>query len=209
MKRALDVTTWSRKDHFNFFKAFEEPFFGVCVVVDCTRAYQAAKAGGDSFFLLYLHKSLVAANQIEPFRYRIAGDQVWVYDRIHASPTINRPDGTFGFAYMDFYEDFQQFKTEAETAVEQVRSSRGLIPAVSGENVVHYSSLPWLDFSAVSHARSFSFRDSIPKITFGKMTDHQGTKKMPVSVHVHHGLMDGYHVGQYFERFQGLLEEGF
>jgi len=30
---------------------------------------------------------------------------------------------------------------------------------------------------------------------------------MPFSVHVHHGLMDGYHVGQFLEHFQTLMAE--
>ena len=60
-------------------------------------------------------------------------------------------------------------------------------------------------FSAVSHARSFSFADSCPKVTFGKLTASDGQKMMPVSVHVHHALMDGFHVGQYLETFQEIL----
>ncbi|MEL7004699.1 MAG: hypothetical protein AAFN93_18470 [Bacteroidota bacterium] len=30
---------------------------------------------------------------------------------------------------------------------------------------------------------------------------------MPVSIHVHHGLVDGIHVGQYCDLFQKLLNE--
>jgi len=59
----------------------------------------------------------------------------------------------------------------------------------------------------LSHARSFSFPDSIPKISFGKMTELDGVKTMPVSVHVHHGLMDGFHVGQFVDKFQQLMDD--
>ena len=202
MKQLLDLNTWARKDHFHFFGRFEEPFFGVCVDIDCTATYEQAKATGSSFFLLYLHKSLAAANEIVPFRYRITDGEVWIYDQVHASPTINRPDGTFGFAYMDYYEDFSEFEVHSKTETERVRNSSGLVPAISGENVIHYSSLPWINFTAVSHARSFSFKDSCPKISFGKMREEGDRKFMPVSVHVHHALMDGYHVGQFLENFQ-------
>ena len=30
---------------------------------------------------------------------------------------------------------------------------------------------------------------------------------MPVSIHGHHALMDGYHVGEFVERLQNLLNE--
>ncbi|WP_160714203.1 chloramphenicol acetyltransferase [Chitinophaga solisilvae] len=205
MKQLLNLDTWARKDHFQFFTQFEEPFFGVCVTVDCTRAYTIAKEKGYSFFLYYLHASLAAANATEPFRYRISNGEIWIYDAVHASPTINRPDGTFGFAYMDYHPDFQAFAAAAQEETNRVQQSTGLIPAVSGENVIHCSSLPWIDFTSISHARSFSFKDSCPKISFGKMTSTNGIMTMPVSVHVHHALMDGYHVGRFLEVFQETM----
>jgi len=202
VKQKLDLENWSRKDHFKFFSQFEEPFFGVCIEVDCSKTYKNAKQNEQSFFLKYLHASLVAANQVEPFKYRISEDEVWIYDQVNASPTINRPDGTFGFAYMDYFESFEEFSTAAQTEIQRLQNSTGLVPAGSGQNVIHYSSLPWLNFTAISHARSFSFKDSCPKISFGKLSE---TKKMPVSVHVHHALMDGFHVGQFIEIFQEIL----
>lgn len=205
MKTLLDIENWARHDHFKFFKQFEEPFFGICVDIDCTKSYAKCKNEGISFFLFYLHKSLAAANKIEPFRYRIENEDVFIYDKVHASPTINRSDGTFGFAYIDYYENFQTFNIEAKKEIEKVQNSKGLFPAVSGENVIHYSSIPWINFKSVSHARSFSFKDSCPKITFGKISEIDNVKKMPISIHVHHALMDGIHVGQFIDEFQNQM----
>jgi chloramphenicol O-acetyltransferase type A len=206
MKKPLDLAGWARRDHFEFFRRFEEPFFGVTVEVDCTQAYSFAKDNKISFFLYYLWHTLRAANATEPFRYRINGDQVFVYDEVHASPTINRPDGTFGFAYMNYHEDLAVFLREASVEAERVRCAAGLVPAVSGENVLHCSSLPWLRFTGMSHARSFSFPDSCPKIAYGKMIERDGRRSMPLSVHVHHALMDGYEVGQFVARFEEELQ---
>jgi len=206
MNHKLNLEQWPRKDQFHFFKNFEEPFFGVCVPVDCTRAYRQAKDQNASFFLYYLHKSLMAANLTEPFRYRISGDNVLVYDQVHASATINRPNGSFGFSYINYHTDFADFAAAAGREIRRVQDSTGLVPAVSGENVIHYSAIPWLNFTGLSHARAFSFPDSCPKISFGKMTEAAGRRQMPVSIHVHHALLDGYHVGQYVDLFQELLE---
>ncbi|HTD92472.1 MAG TPA: CatA-like O-acetyltransferase, partial [Chitinophagaceae bacterium] len=71
----------------------------------------------------------------------------------------------------------------------------------------HYSSIPWLNFTSLSHARAFGFGDSIPKISFGKMSVNGDRRTMPVSLHVHHGLMDGYEVGQFVDKFQALLDQ--
>jgi chloramphenicol O-acetyltransferase type A len=207
MKHKLNIEEWVRKDHFLFYKQFEEPFFGITVTIDCSIAYDIAKSLGISFFLYYLHKSLVAANKTLPFRYRIDKDEVLVYDRVNASPTINRPNGTFGFSYMEYQEDFERFAENAKVEMEKVQQSVGLIPATTGENVIHYSSLPWINFTALSHARHYSFNDSIPKISFGKMNVANGKRSLPVSIHVHHALMDGYDVAKYIDLFQDLMNE--
>lgn len=206
MKKKLDIGNWARRDHFQFFRRFEEPFFGVCVSIDCTRAYRFARENNQSFFLYYLYQSLKAANETEPFRYRIQENEVVVYDQVHASPTINRPDGTFGFAYMDYENDFETFSGNATREIKKVQQSSGLVPAISGENVIHYSSMPWIHFTGLAHARAFSFADSCPKISFGKMLEEDGRRKMPVSIHVHHALMDGFHVGRFIDTFEQLMQ---
>ncbi|WP_300675216.1 chloramphenicol acetyltransferase [Soonwooa sp.] len=207
MQQIIDIETWIRKDHFRFFTQFEEPFFGVTITMDFTKAYENAKKNNKSLFLHYLYRALKAANQVENFRYRIVDNQVVLFDVINASPTINRENGTFGFSYFDFDEDEQVFIEKAKQEIEKVQNETSLIPAVSGENIIHFSSLPWLNFTSLSHARSFSFPDSAPKISFGKIYDEGDSKKMSVSIHVHHALMDGLHVSQFVDAFQKLLDE--
>ena len=205
MKSKLNIDNWDRKDHFNFFKDFDEPFFGVTVDIDCRIAYEFCKRENISFFLHYLYMSLKSANSIEAFKYRISDNEIYIYDKVNASPTINRPNGTFGFSYIDFYENFIEFKEKAEIEIERVKNSKGLIPAISGENVIHYSSLPWINFKSISHARNYSFKDSCPKISFGKMVEIDNKKIMSVSVHVHHALMDGFDVSRFIDKFQNLM----
>lgn len=207
MKQQIDIDTWVRRDHFRFFSGFSEPFFGVTVRVDATQAYRLAKERERSFFLHYLYRALKAANSIEAFRYRIVDEKVFLFDCVHASPTINRPDGTFGFAYMDYHENEDLFYQNALRVTEEVRQSTTLIPGTSGQDMIHFSALPWLDFTSLSHARNFAFPDSSPKISFGKLVDEGTRKTMPISVHLHHGLADGYHAGLFVERFQDLMNE--
>lgn len=207
MKTLVNKSNWIRAEHHRFFSTFEEPFFGVTVRMDVTKAYQAAHKKQHSFFLYYLYRALKTANEIENFRYRIIDGEVYLFSRTHASTTVDRSDGTFGFAYITYNDSEQSFYIEAKEELEKTRKLRTLNTAVSGENYLHFSALPWLDFTSLSHARSFKFNDSSPKISFGKMTDHNGIKTMAVSVHGHHGLMDGAHIGHFASRFQELLNE--
>ena len=82
IEKIIDIATWNRREHYEHFSAFDDPFFGVTVQVDCTRAYQEAKTKGISFSLLVLHRITTAAAAVEEFRYRIEGDKVVCYDSL-------------------------------------------------------------------------------------------------------------------------------
>ncbi|RTY92551.1 chloramphenicol acetyltransferase [Flavobacterium sp. RSP46] len=209
MRTLLDIENWPRKEHFHFFRQFEEPFFGATVKIDCTKAYAAAKSLNSSFFNYYLHQTLVAVNTIESFKYRVSEDQIYICNQINASATIGREDGTFGFSLIEYNADFTVFKTTSATEIARIQTTTGLFTRTFEEdNVIHFSAIPWLDFSSLSHARSFSFPDSCPKISFGKMkVSPSGKRTMPLSVHVHHGLMDGFHLGQFVDCFQELMNQ--
>jgi chloramphenicol O-acetyltransferase type A len=209
LKTLLDIENWPRKEHFHFFRQFEEPFFGATVEIDCTKAYANAKTLKASFFSYYLHKTLVAVNTIEPFRYRISDDQIYICDQINASATIGRKNGTFGFSLIEYDSDFAVFKGITATEIDRIQTTSGLFTRTfDDDNVIHFSAIPWLDFTSLSHARSYTCPDSCPKISFGKMKiADNGKRSMPMSVHVHHGLMDGFHLGQFVDCFQELMNK--
>ncbi|WP_264525707.1 MULTISPECIES: chloramphenicol acetyltransferase [unclassified Flavobacterium] len=209
MKTLLDLENWNRKEHFAHFIQMEEPFFGATVEIDCTQAYETAKSLQSSFFIYYLHKTLAAVNAIENFKYRISGDQIYINDRIDASATIGRADGTFGFSFMEYNPDFKIFQKTALEEIERIQNTTGLFTrSFENDNLIHFSAIPWLNFTSLSHARSFTFPDSCPKVSFGKMmTSPTGKRTIAMSVHVHHALMDGLHMGQFVDYFQELMNQ--
>jgi len=207
--KELNINTWNRKEHFEFFSQFDEPFFGIVTEVDCTQAYHTAKKEGISFFASYLHKSLIAANRVKEFRYRIQGEKIIVYEEVHASTTILRSDDTFGFTFVPFNANFDEFNKNLRSEIMAVQNSTGLrfIECSKDINQIHYSSFPWSKITGLTHARNFKFVDSCPKITFGKIVEQNKKKMISVSVNAHHGLVDGYHVSQFLKYFQELLHE--
>jgi chloramphenicol O-acetyltransferase type A len=208
MKR-IDIKNWKRKEHFEFFTQFDEPFFGIVTELDCTKTYNFIKENDISFFAYYLHKSLIAANQVDEFKYRIKDDDVVVFDKIDASPTIGRKDGTFAFSFIEFNPDFETFYESLLKEIDEVNNSIGLRAEKDVEkiDVIHYSSIPWIKFTGLSHARNFKFKDSCPKISFGKTFKSNNKLMLPISINAHHGFVDGLHVDKFLEKFQLLLNE--
>ncbi|MEP2773033.1 MAG: chloramphenicol acetyltransferase [Fulvivirga sp.] len=203
-KSRINIDSWERKSHFHFFKDFKEPFFGVVVEVDCTKALEDAQKQGASFFLYYIYKSIKAVNEVEAFRLRIEQGEVVLYDQVCPAPTVGRENGTFGFSNFEMHSDFEAFASEATQVMEEVKSRNDLVPS-DRLDLIYYSAIPWINFTSLSHARDLDGHDCVPKISFGKLTEKEDKKIMPMSVHVHHALADGLHVGKYVDLFQKFM----
>ncbi|MCL2118707.1 MAG: CatA-like O-acetyltransferase [Planctomycetaceae bacterium] len=139
MKTPIDLATWPRREHFAFFKQYDMPFFGVTVQLDCTRLYEKVKSEGFPFSAGYHFASLQAANEVDELRCRIEDDLPVRYDAIHLSTTIARPDGTFGFSFQRYTDDFEQFVAEFIAETQRVQAESGLKIPYSGQDIVYYT----------------------------------------------------------------------
>ena len=207
MRTKVDLATWPRREHFAFFNSFDEPYFSVNVDVDCTVAYRRAKEQGVSFYLYYLYCAITAINAIENFRYRVIGDEVFIYDKINVTHIVLRPDDTFGFGFIEFKPTLAEFISEAKIETQRILATTGLDLSIPADNIIHFSAMPGIKFTGLTHARSFSYRDSSTKISVGKVTNAGGKLTMPVSIAVHHGLTDGLHVARLIDLFQEMLNK--
>lgn len=202
----LDITRWKRQAHFNFFKSFEQPVWGITTQLNCTKAFAFCKANNISFFSYYLYQSLRAANGTPAFHLRMSGGKVLEYKRIDGSITVLRADETFGFAYVDFHNAYAPFQDTLRKQMNHEKRATGLTTDVNRPNVIHYSVLPYLSFTQMEHAQYSQEEDCIPKITFGKYFMQNQQLLLPMSVHVHHALCDGLDVGKFVTAMQGYLE---
>ena len=204
----LDLESWPRRAHYELFRAYDNPWFNLCADVDVTALHAWSRSEGrPSFFAASLWCSLAAANEIEELRYRIQGEGVIVHPVIHGGSTVLVPDGTFRFAYYDFDANLNRFAEHVAGVLERVKIESGpLDPQDDRDDLIHYSVIPWVSFTSFSHARRWGTDDAIPKIVFGKHREAGGRRLMPVSVEVHHALVDGLHVGRFYEAFQRRLD---
>jgi chloramphenicol O-acetyltransferase type A len=206
----LDTATWARRDAFEYFRKFDKPFFNVCLRLDVARlkaALRARDSGGLALALYFL--ALRLANAHEPFRLRLEGTRVRVHEVVHGSTTVLRADGeSFGFADLAYTPNYAPFVAAARAAIDAARSTRSSFePKLDDTARVHFTTLPWLHFTSFSHARNWGGQDSVPKLAFGRAQDDGLHLWLPMSVEVHHALMDGLHVGRYVQDFEALLSD--
>ena len=201
-----DIEQWPRRNQFQFFRTYEDPFFQLCGNIEVTRLYQYAKEQQWSYSLSCLYFALAAANRQEEFRLRWLDGQLVLFDRIHAGQTILAADNTFLFCYFEWEADAAAFVAKGKANIERQLASRELDPNTSQQDLIYFSVIPWISFTGLKHARRGpAGMDGIPRIVFGKMFEEGNRRFMPLSVEANHALMDGYHVGRFFSDFQELL----
>lgn len=208
MKRFLDLANWPRRATFDFYRGFDKPYFNICTRLDLTAlvALKPRLPGGLS--LACHHLVMQMANELEPFRYRLEDGRVRVLDANHASLATLRHDDSIAFTYLFWDPDYPRFAADSEPRLRAVQQGRTPFdPGLDQTAALHFTTLPWVDFSSFSHARNWGREDSVPKIAFGRAEAEGGRLWLPFSVEVHHALMDGLHVGRYVEDLEAVLAQ--
>src|ERR1043166_4013272 len=208
MTKHLDLKNWIRRDVFEFFRDFDKPYFNISTQLDITSLLNSLRTRPEvSVSMAYHYFALRAANEIEPFRYRLGNGQVIVYDIIHGGTTVLLPNDNFTLAYFEYDPSFEKFRTRAEAAIKQAQSGDGAFRPNPRDDMIHFTTLPWVSFTSFSHARNWGREDSVPKIAFGKVIKTGERTLLPFSVEVHHALMDGLHVGRFVNWIEAALLE--
>ena len=206
MSGFIDLTRWKRRNHYLWFRKYARPFFSVTVDVDVTAVWNASRTrGAPSFFLSSVFHMLNAANDVEAFRLRIRPRGVWRHDRVAVGPTIMRKDETFGFVRLEPAPTLATFAAAGKAAIAHAAARTVLAPSRQvTDDIVFHSVLPWLRFTSFTNALPGG-GDSIPRVVFGRAARQGRRMTMPVAIEVHHALVDGLDVAQFFERFNDRL----
>ena len=207
MLKYIDLETWPRRELFNFFINYANPYFNVCTKVDVTRLLSMVRNRGVRISSAVHYFGLRAANDVEPFRYRLQDRKIVVYEVINGGTTVLLPNESFAYAYFDYDVDFEKFVTGMNKSVDEVRNGDGVLKPSMRDDLIYHTTLPWFSFTSFAHARTPGRGDSVPRLVFGKFTEEGERVMMPISVEVHHALVDGLHVGRFLSRLEEALAE--
>ena len=203
--RYIDMQTWSRRNHFRFYSTVNHPHFNMCVNVDVTAFYPFVKRNGYSFTISMVSVIARASNAIPELRQRIRGDQVVEHKVVNPGFTILIDKDLFGFCDVEYVENFSEFVRRAEKNIVDVKAHPDLENNPEKDDVLYMTSIPWVSFTSFSHPMQFHPADSIPRFAWGKYFKESDTLKMPLSVQGHHAVMDGIHMGRFYETVQDYL----
>ena len=204
--QTIDIDSWPRRDIYKFYSGLDYPHFNICAEIDITRLHRQCRQSGISRFNGVLYGVSRIANEIEEFRQRIRAEEVVQHQVVHPSYTVLTDDNTFCFCETKYSDDITIFSDRTDRAILRAKQEPSLEDEPGRDDYLFISSLPWVRFTSVSHPIHMNPVDSIPRITWGRFSEVHKRVTMPLSIQVHHGLADGYHVGRFFELFQLWVE---
>ena len=204
--RYIDLDTYPRRSHYEFFKSYAYPYVGLTANVDVTELVAFAKAQGGSTFLACLWAASRAANAIPEFRQRIVGEGIAEYDHCDVGHTVPLADGTFCNCNTDCRRSLPEFLVYARQQEEEAKKHHGFVqPGADETSLIFASCVPWVAFTQVIQPTPIP-ADSNPRIVFGKYIRENGRIKMPLSIQCNHALVDGRHLGLFYEKFEALAK---
>lgn len=207
--KLIQFTNPHRKKHFEFFRQMDNPHFNICANVDITKYLEQIKRESIPFTPAMVYAISKVANDIPAFRQRIRGDQVIEHDSVHPSFSVTTDaSDVFSFCFVPFHSDFDVFVNATLKAIEDMKNNPSFEDEEGRDDFLFMSSFPWVSFTSFQHAMHYSPSDSVPRIAWGKYFEQNEKVMMPLSVQGHHAIVDGAHVGQYFQMIQRFFKEG-
>lgn len=205
--KTIDLATWPRAEQFRLFRKYERPHYAITVRMDVTLLMQARKTRAMSPFRSVIHAIGAGLHAVPELRMRFRGDKVVLYDRLLLSPTIALENGDFRYTYLAWLPDRAAFDVHAKERIEEARAGQPL-DANDGsiEDVAYLSCLPWLDYTSLDNALP-GLDDCIPRVSWGRITPKGDRWDMPMTLQVHHALVDGRQAGQFFEATSDALSD--
>ena len=202
-----------RKKHFDFFKNMNHPHFSITANVDIHFLLSQIKEEGLPFMPTIAWAVSKVANGLPPFRQRIRGGQVVEHEVVHPSFAVDTEAAdVFSFCEVKYTDDYPAFISDALKKIATTKTQPSFEDEHGRDDYLFLSSIPWVSFTGITHAMHYHPHDSVPRITWGKYFEQNGKTMLPLSVQVHHALVDGKYVGRYFQGFEEIarsLLEGF
>lgn len=195
----LNMETYKRKNHFEYFNSLAFPYVGLTVNVDITDLLKTIKEKKLPLFLSICYCVSKSANRVPEFRQRILNNQIVEYDYCLTSHTVALNDGTYCYCDLDSNRSFEDYIRYAITEQEKAKQRNSIheeADDILGK--IFISTIPWVSYTALINPTPVP-ADSNPRITWGKYFMQNEKVLLPVSVLCHHALVDGLHISKFYD----------
>jgi len=198
-----------RKDRWDFYHGFSSPFLNLTLRFECADFATPCKRAGAPVFHFFLHKLCRAALATPALRLRWNGKEIVEELGLRPSFTVNADGGPLNFAVFDFADDWKTFLERSTRAKRDAEAAPLLQLDEPGRvDYLFCTCMPWFDFTSVQHPVDAGQNHTIPSFALGRIRKAGDRLEMPLSIQVHHGLVDGAHIREFLTTLEKEIEEG-
>lgn len=204
--KIIDLNTYKRKEYFNHFTKDIPCTYSITCKIDVSNI----KSKNYKFYPSCIFAVTSAVNIYEEFRtaYNSQHELVVYNEMVPCYTVLNSNTETFFNLWTPYNSNLQEFIKSYNEDIEKYKNSTVLNPKENmPENIFPISALPLLHFEGFNLNLLKGYDYLLPIFTFGKYENINGRFIMPVSVQVHHGVCDGYHVSRFITTLQEIIEK--
>jgi chloramphenicol O-acetyltransferase type A len=202
--KKIDLENYPRRGLFEAFKNRDIPIFSVTASIDVTSFKTFIDANYYGFFVSFSFLISKAVNLVPELRQRIIDGEVFEFEKVDPGFTVLLADRTFSFCDSRHFEQFDEYR---QYATKKINEAREIPDCNTGEkhHMFFISNLPWFSFTSITHPYDKNY-GSIPIVTIGRYLEQNARFVIPIGIQVHHGLVDGIHVGDFYNELSAICQ---
>lgn len=202
MMKKIDLEKYKRRELFEAFKDRDVPCFSTTSNVDITSLKEFVDKNRYEFFVSMSFLISKSVNLVPELRHRIVNGELFEFDKVDPGYTVLLDNETFSFCDSRYFETFEEYREYANARIREVKKYPD---RNTGEkhHMFFITSIPWFSFTSIVHPYDKRY-GSIPMVTIGKYFKQGDKLIVPVGIQVHHGLVDGIHVGKFYKHLSHM-----
>lgn len=200
-----EIKEFKRKDLFNHYNQRTNPFVIVTTKIDVTAVVNYCKEHKNFYATMgfIINKTV---NQIDAFKYRYKDKKFYYCEKVKTGFTQMINEDEIGFFTVPVINELKDYITEF-LKIQKEFLSTGKRNIESDIDEIWVSCAPWFSFSSL--IPPFDKEITIPQFIWDKYEYVDEKYFVNLMVMVHHGFVDGYHIGKFVNLLQENINQHF
>lgn len=202
--KVIDKENWERKEYFDYYYSSVPCTYAMTVKLNITKI----KESEQKLYPTLLHSITKIVNRHEEFKTSFdSNNQLGVFDYMFPHYTIFHKDSeTFSNIWTEYTEDYDVFyelykrDMRAFGSIKK-REAKPDLPA----NCFNILAIPWIVFDSFNINLQNNCDNLLPVFIMGKYYEEDGNLILPLSIQVHHGICDGFHLCRFVNELQYII----
>ncbi|WP_329384233.1 type A chloramphenicol O-acetyltransferase [Anaerofustis butyriciformans] len=204
--KKININNWNRKEYFEHYFSNIPCTYSMTIKLDITKI----KSKNIKLYPTMLYYITNIVNKHDEFKTAFnENGELGIYDEMIPCYTIFHKDTkTFSNIWTRYTSNINDFYAEYENDLKQYGNKKELnAKSNTPSNTFNVSMIPWTTFESFNLNLQKGYTYLSPIFTLGKYYKEDDKFLIPLSIQVHHAICDGFHVCQFLNELQDLINK--